>query len=221
MHVLILKMGTTEPSIVAEHGDYDDWFRTVLEDLGCTVTTCAVFNGEPLPEVLTADGILLTGSPLSVRDEAPWMQHAGQWTLRQVQKEIPVLAVCFGHQLLGECLGARVGENSNGPEWGTIEIALQGSDPLFDGLPETLLVQASHRDVLLSLPEGAICLAKNANTAAQAYGWGAYLRAVQFHPEARSNVIADLLAVRGLDGNTEPSDHGQRILGNWVKHWLT
>lgn len=220
MHVLILKMGTTEPSVVTRHGDYDHWFSLILEALGCTVTVCSVYSGEPLPKVLTADGILLTGSPLSVRDEAPWMQPVGQWTLEQVQKEIPVLAVCFGHQLLGECLGARVAENRNGPEWGAIEVGIRGKDPLFDGLPDSILVQASHRDALLSIPEGAICLASNANTAAQAYGWGEYLRAVQFHPEISSEVIADLLSVRGLDGDVLPSDHGRIILENWVKHWL-
>ena len=220
MRVLVLKMGTTEPRVVAVHGDYDHWFRVGLEAAGCSVSVCNVFDGAPLPEVLMADGILLTGSPLSVRDEAPWMRRVGEWALEQARSGVPVFAICFGHQLLGECLGDRVGENENGPEWGAVEVSIYGQDPLFEGLPQSIVVQASHRDVLFGLPEGATCLAGNANTAVQAYAWGEHLRAVQFHPEAKAEAIADLLAFRGLEGRIESSDHGQQILTNWVKHWL-
>lgn len=220
MRVLVLKMGTTEPRVAAVHGDYDHWFRVVLEAAGCSVSVCNVFDGSPLPQVLEADGILLTGSPLSVRDEAPWMRRVGDWTLEKAWSGVPVFAICFGHQLLGQCLGQQVVENENGPEWGAVEVALYGQDPLFDGLPSSILVQASHRDVLSGLPKGAVCLAGNANTPVQAYAWGEYLRSVQFHPEAKAVAIADLLAARGLEGRNEASDHGRLILENWVRHWL-
>ena len=220
MRVLVLKMGTTEPSVVLRHGDYDDWFRLILEGAGCEVQVLPVFEGAVLPQDLSADGIVLTGSPLSVRDEAPWMKSVGEWTLEQVRAEKPVLAVCFGHQLIGECLGGRVDENPAGPEWGAIEVKREVDDPLFDGLPDTLLVQASHRDVLVEPPQGVRCLASNRNTALQAFAYGDALRAVQFHPEARANVIADLLAVRDLQGRYQPSDHGRKILENWVRHWV-
>ena len=154
MRVLILKMGTTEPSVVVKHGDYDDWFRRILEGLGCEVSIAAVFKGEELSDDFDGDAILLTGSPLSVCDQEPWMQRAGMWSLQQAERGYPVLGVCFGHQLLGECLGARVAENPRGPEWGTIEVE-SSQDPLFEGLPKTLIVQASHRDVLIDVPPGA------------------------------------------------------------------
>lgn len=225
MRVLVLKMGTTEPSVAAEHGDYDHWFRVVLEAVGCTVSVLNVFEGALLPgadgpELGAVDGILLTGSPLSVRDEAPWMRKVGEWTLDQARAGVPVFAICFGHQLLGECLGARVGENERGPEWGAVAVSIHEKDPLFEGLPESIVVQASHRDILQDVPEGAICLAGNANTPVQAYAWGASLRAVQFHPEAPAQAIADLLVARELVGRFEHSDHGRKILNNWVKHWV-
>ena len=147
------------------------------------------------------------------------MMQVGNWALKQAEEGVPVLAICFGHQLLGECLGARVAENPQGPEWGSIEVAIQ-PDPLFEGLPETLCVQASHRDILTSLPDGARLLASNRNTAVQAYAWGDFLRAIQFHPEARAEVVDALLRARNLPGATRESTHGAQILSNWVTHWL-
>lgn len=219
MRILILKMGTTEPVVVERFGDYDAWFRLVFEKLGCEVEVLPVFAGASLPERLEADALVLTGSPLSVRDEAEWMDSAGRWTLRQVEKGVPVLAICFGHQLLGECLGARVEQNPQGPEWGSITVEVV-EDPLFEGLPSCLVVQASHRDILSSLPEGARLLASNENTPIQAYGWGENLRAIQFHPEAQAETIAALLEARGLPGEVVESTHGERILANWVDRWV-
>ena len=219
MRIVILKMGTTEPSVVVRYGDYDQWFRGVFESLGCEVEVLPVFQGGGLPATLEADGLVLTGSPLSVRQEEPWMREVGDWTLEQARCGVPVLAICFGHQLLGECLGARVEENPNGPEWGSIEVECV-ADPLFEGLPGTLDVQASHRDILVGLPDGVTLLASNENTEIQAYAWGAHVRAVQFHPEARAEVIQALLEARGLPGSTKVSGHGVRILSNWVNHWI-
>ena len=179
----------------------------------------SVFNGSALPEALESDALVLTGSPLSVRDEESWMAEVGHWTLDQVRQGVPVLAICFGHQLLGECLGSRVEENPKGPEWGSISVEV-AEDPLFKGLPSTLSVQASHRDILMRLPEGAHLLASNANTEVQAYGWGDCLRAIQFHPEASAEVIEALLSARGLPGAVSESDHGVQILSNWVAHWV-
>ena len=219
MRILILKMGTTEPVVVERYGDYDAWFSSIFQGLGCEVEVLPVFAGAELPERPDADALVLTGSPLSVRDEEDWMTQTGHWTLSQVEQGMPVLAICFGHQLLGECLGARVEQNPQGPEWGSISVQV-AEDPLFNGLPPTLSVQASHRDILTSLPDGARLLASNENTEVQAYGWGEYLRAIQFHPEARAEVIEALLTARGLPGETVESTHGAQILANWVDHWV-
>ena len=105
--VLMIKTGTTDPAIAAQDGDYDDWFRgSSPGDIQWTQVDA--FRGEALPPAEGFDGVLVTGSPLSVRDEAPWMGALGQWMLQAAEAHVPVLAVCFGHQLVGEALGGRV-----------------------------------------------------------------------------------------------------------------
>jgi GMP synthase (glutamine-hydrolysing) len=221
--VLILKTGTTDPGVVALHGDYDDWFVRALSPVAeCAVVP--VWEGQPLPETSGHDGLLITGSPLSVRDEAPWMAALGRWCLAKAEAGAPVLGVCFGHQLLGEVLGGRVEQNPEGLEVGTVEVGLtdEGAvDPLFRGLPRQLSVQATHRDILVTPPPGCTRLATNANTSWQAFGLGERVRCVQFHPELPADAIAALMTSRGQTGLALPTPHGPAILRNWVAEWLS
>ena len=221
--ILLVKTGTTDPAIVATHGDYDTWFRAALEPLGVELIIIEAFKGASLPSPANFDGILLSGSPLSVRDEAPWMAALGIWTKDAADSGRPVLAVCFGHQVVGDVTGGRVDRNPNGGEWGTIEVALTEAglqEPIFAGLPPIICVQSTHRDILVKPPDHAVLLAGNANTAWQAYALGDHLRAVQFHPELEAGAMARLIEVRGLQASVSETDHGRRILSNWVEHYV-
>lgn len=218
--VLVLQCGTTHPGVVERHGDYTDWFKARLP---AEVEICRVFAGEEPPEMSDYDGVLLTGSPLSVRDEAPWMAAVGRKALAAAEAGTPVLGVCFGHQLLGELLGGRVEQNPRGLEVGTVQVTQTEAgrqDPLFEGVPPVSSFNATHRDILVRPPEGATLLASNENTAWQAFAVGDRLRCVQFHPELAPEPMATLMAMRGQQGEVRPSDEGSKILENWVKHFV-
>ncbi len=209
--ILIVKTGTTEPQVVEQFGDYDDWFLKVLGP----ATVVAPFRGEGLPNLQGYDGVLLTGSPASVRDEEPWMAELGRWAVKAAES-VHVLGVCFGHQIIGEALGGRVGLNPQGGEMGTVRVELSEAgreDPLFEGLPPVLTVQQTHKDILLRPPQ-AEHLGGNANTLWQSFRRGR-LRCVQFHPELPPAALRSLLRVRGLEGEVLDQDHGPAVLGNW------
>src|SRR5690349_19432025 len=109
--LLIVQTGTTHL-----HGDYPAWFERAL---GFSMPVVRAFAGEKLRDGLDRfrpRGVIVTGSPLSVIDEAPWMLELGQALLRL---DVPVLGVCFGHQLLARVAGGRVVLNPRGREIGT------------------------------------------------------------------------------------------------------
>ena len=224
--ILLVKCGTTDPPIVAECGDYDDWFRNHLALHQRESRTVRPYLGDILPEPTAFAGVMVTGSPLSVRDEAPWMAETGTWILQTASQGIPVLAVCFGLQLTIEALGGRVDTNPNGREVGSIKVELTESgkrDPLFKGLPASTSFFATHADAVTRAPShpNLTALAGNANTHWQAFGLGDHLRAVQFHPEMTIDGMQTLLRCRGLTAHVEPSSHGATLIENWLTGWVT
>jgi GMP synthase (glutamine-hydrolysing) len=223
--LLIVKSGTTDPPVVATHGDYDDWFIARLVDGPSRCTVVPVHAGAPLPSPLNYAGVLVTGSPLSVRDEAPWMAAMGHWMLATAGFGIPVFAICFGHQVLGEVLGGRVETNPAGRELGTVTVettAAGRADPLFLGLGDTFDIQATHGDALMQAPTDprVVRLAGNANTTWQALAVGPRIRAVQFHPELPHTALNALLENRGQAAHVHPCPAGPRMLQNWDEHWV-
>jgi GMP synthase (glutamine-hydrolysing) len=189
-------------------------------------TVVSVYQGDTLPSPLGFGGVVVTGSPHSVREEAPWMTGLGLWMLRAAEGGIPVLAICFGHQLLGEELGGRVDRNPLGQEVGTvtIETTIAGrQDPLFAGIDPVFTAQATHADALVGPPTDprVVRLAGNANTTWQAFAVGSNIRAVQFHPELPSTTLSALLKNRGQKAPCEACPAGERILRNWDNHWVS
>jgi GMP synthase (glutamine-hydrolysing) len=98
--ILLLKCGSTGAAVRVVHGDYDRWFLRALAPTGADVRVLEAHSGAPLPSRPAADGIVVTGSPLSVMDRAAWMRVTGAWLREQAERGIPILGVCFGHQLL-------------------------------------------------------------------------------------------------------------------------
>src|SRR5919204_1662212 len=203
--LLIVQTGTTQL-----HGDYPRWFERTL---GFEMPVLRAHAGERLPPALERArprGIIVSGSPLSVTERAPWMLQLGDDLLRAGASGIPVLGVCFGHQLLARAAGGDVVENPRGREIGTVHVQLTEAgrkDPLFAWTREAEIdVQATHLDAVDPLPPDAIVLASNENTAAQAYRLSETVASVQFHPELWAEAMRDLilsrrdrLAAEGLD----------------------
>jgi len=224
--LLLVAAGSTHPEVVRACGDYDAWFRRALPDGASRCDTVRPYAGDALPDPSRYGGVIVTGSPSSVRDEAPWMAEVAAWALRAADAGLPVLGVCFGHQLLGEALGGRVEPSPKGREVGTIEVRLTGegrADPLFDGLPETLAVQSTHGDELAKGPDPAraVRLAGNAHSTWQAFAAGPRIRAVQFHPEVTRAILSKVVEVHGLGLAVGETDHGTSILRNWDRFFVS
>lgn len=137
----------------------------------------------PLAEILARKpaGIILSGSPHSVYDDAGPKPDAELWSAG-----IPILGVCYGVQLMAQQLGGRVGP-SDRREYGPADITISaGGSPLFAGLGVTGAerVWMSHGDSIIDAPPGFTALATTDSTPFAALAdptrnlWG-----IQFHPE--------------------------------------
>ncbi|MEK6606955.1 MAG: gamma-glutamyl-gamma-aminobutyrate hydrolase family protein [Myxococcota bacterium] len=201
--ILILKCGTTLPALKAVCGDYDAWFARGLTR---PTMTCEVWSGARPPSVRDVAGIVVSGSPLSAAHPEPWMDDAAAYLRGAADAGVPILGVCFGHQLVGFAWGARVVRNPMGWELGTCDVRTTDAgrvDPLFRGIPATFGAHMSHRDIVVGTPDGMAVLAENGHTSIQAIGVGAHVRGVQFHPEADATMARLYISGRaaGLRGD--------------------
>lgn len=188
----ILKAGDKLATLDAVEGDYEDWLAAGLGLARRQVDVIAVHRGAQLPALDETAAVVITGSAAMVSDRLPWMLAAERWLAAAVARSIPVLGVCFGHQLLAQALGGRVGYNPRGVEVGTVQVRLTAaaaSHPLFAGLPECFPAQLSHRQTVLTLPPGATVLAASAGDDHQAFAVGSCAVGVQFHPEFDEAIV--------------------------------
>lgn len=213
--VVVLKTGSTYPSLLAQFGDFDDWFlRGLSDELDITVANAEAGELPGNPE--DWDGIVVTGSPAMVSDRAEWSENAGRWLAKAVRSEIPVLGVCYGHQLLAHALGGEAGYHPDGRETGTHEVELlpeAASDALFWELPKTFPAQLTHRQSVLRLPEGAVLLGRNRFEPHQAFRIGPCAWGVQFHPEFTDVIMRAYLQVQAPDLTREGLDAEALIAG--------
>ena len=209
--ILIVKTGGTYPDMATRFGDFEDWFLQRLDRASGPIDTVCPQAGEELPPIAPLGGVIITGSHDMVTERLPWSESTAQWLKEAVGRKVPVLGVCYGHQLLAHALGGVVGDNPNGKEFGTVAVQCSGranADRLFGGLPETFDAQACHTQSVLQLPAGAILLASSDMDPHHAFSVGACAWGVQFHPEFNAEVLRDYirrsagdLAAQGRDVN--------------------
>ena len=134
------------------------------------------------------DAVLLTGSRADAFSDEPWIvqlrSHVQQ--LLSIQKKL--LGICFGHQLIALCLGARVGRAPQG--WGLGRMTYQWHAPdflkhAFDShhAPNEISLLASHQDQVFDLPQGATLLASSPFCPVAAFSVSNHVFCVQPHPE--------------------------------------
>ncbi|KXX63514.1 glutamine amidotransferase [Marichromatium gracile] len=181
----IIKVGRTFGELAARRGDFEDWIRAGLGgDHAWRVVDAAAGASLPAPDELAA--VVITGSHAMVTEAAPWSLAVEHWLQGVLARRVPVLGICYGHQLLARACGGEVGFNPRGLELGSVEIRLNATardDPLFGGLPDRLVAPVTHAQSVLRPPPEAQVLAANDHDPHQALRLGETAWGVQFHPE--------------------------------------
>lgn len=190
--VVILKTGRKIDSLDSVPGDYEDWIREGMALALQAVTVIDAAEVEVLPDPQRLSAVVVTGSGSMVSDEEPWMKTAADWLRGVAEQGVPVLGICFGHQLLAWALGGKVDYNPRGVEVGTVTVTLNqqaASDPLFAAMPGRFVAQLSHSQSVMALPPGARLLASSEMEPHQAFAWGERAWGIQFHPEFDERII--------------------------------
>ena len=192
----------------------------------------SAYKSEPLADLDQISGAIITGSPNMVTEEKEWILMISDWLKEVAKTKIPVLGICFGHQLIAKTFGGEVDYHPDGKEIGTVDIKLTEAgkkDPLLALLPEEFLAHVIHDQTVISLPKKARRLARNDFESNHAFALFDNFWGVQFHPEFNAEIMSqyikkyeDKLKEAGRDvdeifNSVQKLDYGKIMLQGFIK----
>lgn len=136
--IVVLDFGSQYAHLIAKR------FRMLgfYSEIALPSTDLSVFDN--------AKGIVFSGGPSSVYEE-----NIPDFNEEILSLDLPILGLCYGHQLISKCYGGKVGKAKVG-EFGFAELNLNPAvkSPLFEGIEAKQQVWMSHQDGVLEIPEG-------------------------------------------------------------------
>lgn len=188
MKIGILQTGHAPDTLIARTGDYDAMFAEMLGGHGLTFQAFAVVDGQFPQGAGDADGWLITGSRHGAYDDLPWIAPL-EVLIRDIHaRGLPLIGICFGHQVIAQALGGKVEKFEGGWAIGRTHYT-QGD--------QNLTLNAWHQDQVTRRPTGARVLASNRFCENAVLAYGDTIWTVQPHPEFDSPFIDGLIRTRG------------------------
>jgi GMP synthase (glutamine-hydrolysing) len=168
--ILILDFGSQYTQLIA---------RGVRElNIYCEIQPCT----KPIQYEPNLKGIILSGSPFSVNDP-----NAPKPDIKAMADNLPILAVCYGAQLIAQQYGGNVGKSTH-REYGRAHLQDMAEDPLLATINDGSQVWMSHSDSIKELPNGFSVIARTESIPVAAYKASDdfaknTVYGIQFHPE--------------------------------------
>ncbi|MBE1160108.1 glutamine amidotransferase [Dyella acidiphila] len=208
--ILIIRTGQAPDNIRARHGDFPHWFRLAAQLEPEQVQVINVAAGESLPPPAEVAGAMITGSAAMVTECAAWSENTAGWIRNAMDADLPLLGVCYGHQLMAHALGGRVDYLPGGREIGTVPIELlpaAAQDSLTAHMQETSFrAHATHEQSVLEIPKGTQILARSERDPHHLLRYGRNAVSTQFHPEFNADIMRAYIRRKHHDMRREGFD---------------
>jgi len=156
--------------------------------------------GETIPPLAGYAGLIVMGGPMDTWEEDlhPWLV-AEKSAIREavVERQLPYLGVCLGHQLLAAALGGHVGKAARS-EVGVMPVGLTPSGkrhPLLAGFADAFDCLQWHGAEVVVAPPGAQVLAQSPACRVQALACGPRALGIQFHVEVLPQTVDEWYAI--------------------------
>ena len=191
-------MMTRVPRILVVEHEADAGIGLVGEQViaaGAEFVAVGPETGREVPRTAEGyDGVVVLGGSPSPTDETPaWFPNVRALIGDCLDREVPLLGVCLGAQLLGLAAGGRADRVRGCAEIGVYPLwrtDAADNDPLFGDLPETTRSLQWHSYEVRDLPPGSVTLVSSERCANQAFRVGSSAWACQFHLEALAHTPA-------------------------------
>lgn len=200
----ILETGRPPEPLANEHGSYPTMIAELIKataPANWTYRSYAALDGDLPASATECDAWLISGSKFGAYEDLEWIHALEEFLRRAFAISVPIVGICFGHQILAQALGGTVAKSGKG--WGLGSSSYDWTDPKPDWLAKTPLadhenfvIQALHQDQVIDIPKEATIIAKSDFCPAAALTYGDQALSFQGHPEFSADFVADLIEVR-------------------------
>lgn len=233
MKLTILETGRAPGALADIYPRYPEMVSALLSrvDDSLFFETVSLWDGQPLPPLAGLDAVLVTGSPFGVYDSPPWIDPLRAFIREAHAARLPMVGICFGHQIIADALGGDVRKSEKG--WGvgrhTYDIVERA--PWMRDAGASFSLVASHQDQIITPPASARTLARSAHTGHAMLAWAdAPILTLQGHPEfsdsfaaalygaRRGGALSDDMTDAAIESLARPDDND--LVAEWIAGFL-
>lgn len=229
MKIGILETGLLRERMVPRFDPYPVMFADFLglshRDFDCH--TVSVVRGEVASSIHDCDGWLITGSRHGVYDNLDWMPPLQDFIRQLAAAEVPLIGVCFGHQIIAAALGGEVVKSEKGWGVGVHTYRVEQQHSWMPTHPAQCGLYAFHQDQVVSPPANAEIFLSSEFCPYAGLSYGRSIITVQAHPEFGEayetalleeyggNVVPERVASEALAAMRGGARADTELLANW------
>jgi len=214
MKIGILEAGLLREEMASRFDPYPVMFADFLDRAhpGFAYQTVSVVRGETAASIHDCDGWLITGSRHGVYDNLDWMPPLQEFVRELAAAEVPLIGVCFGHQIIAAALGGEVVKSDRGWGVGLHRYRVDRSHSWMAGGEKQVGIYAFHQDQVVKCPSDAEIFLSSDFCPYAGLSYGDSIISVQGHPEFGADYETALLEAYG--GSVVPKAVADPALGS-------
>jgi GMP synthase-like glutamine amidotransferase len=234
MKIGILEAGLLREEMASRFAPYPRMFTDflALATADFDYRTISVVRGEMPAGVHDCDGWLITGSRHGVYDRLDWMPPLEDFVRQLASARVPLIGVCFGHQIIASALGGEVVKSERGWGVGLHRYQVDRRHAWMYGDEKWTSLYAFHQDQVITSPAEAEVFLSSEFCPCAGLSYGDSIISVQAHPEFGAeyetalleayggSVVPAAVAAAGLDSMGDGARADTALLANWFANFF-